>query len=172
MLASASDDDTVKLWKLYGTLLRTFSGHSAGVNRVAFSPDGKALASASEDKTLKLWQLDGTILATLSGHTAGVNGVIFSPDGKAVSAAMPKGLIASASEDKTVILWNLDRVLNLDELLVYGCNWVRDYLKTNPDVSKSDAYGAKESAGRHLCDRVSSGAKGDRIGNQGKKASF
>ena len=154
MLASASDDDTVKLWNKDGTLLRTFSGHGAGVNRVAFSPDGKLLASASQDKTLKLWQLDGTTLATLSGHTAGVNGVTFSPDGK---------MIASASEDKTVILWNLDRVPNLDELLVYGCNWVGDYLKTNPDVSNSDAYGVKEGAGRNLCDGV---------GNQGKKANF
>jgi WD40 repeat protein len=49
-LVSASDDDTVKLWKLDGTLLRTFSGHSAGVNRVAFSPDGKAIALETKEK--------------------------------------------------------------------------------------------------------------------------
>lgn len=50
-----------------------------------------------------------------------------------------------ASEDKTVILWNLDRLLDLDKLMVYGCNWAHDYLKTNPDVHDSD---------RHICDRV------------------
>lgn len=134
MIASASDDDTVKLWKLDGTLLRTMTGHSAGVNEVAFSPDDQTLVSASDDKTLKLWQLDGTELATLSGHTAGVNAVSFSPDGR---------MIVSGSADKTVILWDLNRVLDLDALLLYGCNWVRDYLRTNPDVSQSD---------RHLCD--------------------
>ncbi|WP_250124674.1 AAA-like domain-containing protein [Chroococcidiopsis sp. CCMEE 29] len=131
-MASASDDNTVKLWKRDGTLLRTMS-HSAGVNEVAFSPNGQTIASASEDKTIKLWQPDGTELATLSGHSAGVNSVKFSPDGQA---------IISGSADKTVILWDLNRVLGLDQLLVYGCDWVRDYLRTNPDVSESD---------RHLC---------------------
>jgi WD40 repeat protein len=134
MLASASDDKTIKLWQRDGTLLATLSGHSAGVNEVAFSPDGRMLASASDDKTIKLWQRDGTLLATLSGHSAGVNGVIFNPNGQTIT---------SASADRTVILWKLDRVLNLDKLLVYGCDWARDYLKTNPDVSESD---------RHLCD--------------------
>jgi WD40 repeat protein len=128
-LASASDDGTVKLWQWDGTELATLSGHSAGVNEVAFSPNGKTIVSASDDKTIKLWQRDGTELATLSGHSDRVNSVTFSPDGKA---------IASASADKTIILWNLDRVLNLDDLLVYGCDWVQDFLKTNPNLSKSD----------------------------------
>jgi hypothetical protein len=35
--------------------------------------------------------------------------------------------------------------LDLDDLLVRGCNWVRDYLQTNPNVSESD---------RSLCDGV------------------
>jgi hypothetical protein len=43
-------------------------------------------------------------------------------------------MIASGSRDGTVILWNLD----LDELLVRGCNMVRDYLKTDPNVEESD----------------------------------
>lgn len=129
IIASAADDDTVKLWKLDGTLLRTLTGHSAGVNEVAFSPNGQIIASASDDKTLKLWQRDGTELATLSGHSAGVNSVKFSPDSQA---------IVSGSADKTIILWDLQRVLNLDNLLVYGCDWVRDYLRTNPDVNEAD----------------------------------
>jgi WD40 repeat protein len=124
LIASASDDDTIKLWKLDGTLLRTLSGHSAGVNGVAFSPDGQILASASDDKTVKLWKLDGTVVATLSGHSAGVNGVAFGPDGQT---------LISGSADKTMILWDLEQVLDLDQLLVYGCDWVRDYRK---DTSK------------------------------------
>ena len=31
---------------------------------------------------------------------------------------------------------DLDRGLNLNELLMYGCGWVCDRLKTNPHVSE------------------------------------
>jgi WD40 repeat protein len=131
-IASASEDKTVKLWKPDGTELTTLKGHQSIVFGVAFSPDGKILASASADKTIKLWKVETgklpVLLATLNGHSSKVWRVAFSSDGKT---------LASASDDKTVILWNLDRVVDLDKVMTYGCNWVRDYLKTNPD-NKSD----------------------------------
>jgi hypothetical protein len=43
-------------------------------------------------------------------------------------------MIASGSRDGTVILWNLA----LDDLLVRGCNVVRDYLKSDHNVEESD----------------------------------
>uniref|UniRef100_UPI00190ED28D WD40 repeat domain-containing protein n=1 Tax=Calothrix rhizosoleniae TaxID=888997 RepID=UPI00190ED28D len=57
-IASASTDNTVKLWNLNGQELATLKGHSGDVISVAFSPDGKTIASASEDNTVKLWNLD------------------------------------------------------------------------------------------------------------------
>ncbi|MGL4376040.1 MAG: AAA-like domain-containing protein, partial [Microcoleaceae cyanobacterium] len=102
MIASASDDNTVKLWKRDGTLVKTLSDHSSSVLGVSFSPDGEMIVSASADKTVKLWKQDGTLLKTLSGHTDRVNGVSFSPDGE---------MIASASADNTVKLWKRDGIL-------------------------------------------------------------
>ncbi|MEG4107485.1 nSTAND1 domain-containing NTPase [Microcoleus sp. S13_C5] len=99
MLASASHDNTVKLWDVAtGNEIKTLTGHTSSVNGVSFSPDGKMLASASKDHTVKLWDTaTGKQIKTLTGHTNEVNRVSFSPDGK---------MLASASNDQTVRLWD------------------------------------------------------------------
>ncbi|MEH2054647.1 MAG: hypothetical protein V7K97_00405 [Nostoc sp.] len=133
LLASASWDNTVKLWRRDGTLLKTLlKGYSDSVNAVSFSPNGELLAAASWDSTVKLWSSDGKLIKSLNGHRASVLSVSFSPDGQT---------LASASDDKTIILWNL----NLDDLLVRGCDWVGDYLKYNRNLEKRD---------RLLCDGI------------------
>ncbi|WP_138497638.1 eIF2A-related protein [Nostoc sp. PA-18-2419] len=99
LIASASADTTIKLWRPDGSLFKTLSGHEDVVNSVSFSPDSQIIASASQDKTVKLWSREGQLLATLFGHQAVVNSVSFSPDGQ---------LIASASTDKTIKLWTQD----------------------------------------------------------------
>ncbi|MBN3948528.1 MAG: hypothetical protein HWQ38_19545 [Nostoc sp. NMS7] len=35
--ASGSDDTTIKLWNLDGTLIRTFEGHTRRINTLSFS---------------------------------------------------------------------------------------------------------------------------------------
>ncbi|MGD1699576.1 WD40 repeat domain-containing protein, partial [Dapis sp. BLCC M229] len=47
LIATASNDKTVKLWKLDGTLMTTLSGHQGVVNSAEFSPDGELIATAS-----------------------------------------------------------------------------------------------------------------------------
>ena len=68
LLASASDDNTVKVWDAAtGTLQQTLEGHSDRVKSVAFSHDSKLLASASYDKTVKVWDVaTGTLQQTLT----------------------------------------------------------------------------------------------------------
>src|SRR5207245_6877219 len=57
-LASASADQTVKLWSVAkGKLLPSLQGHADIVSSVAFAPDGKALVTGSYDKTARLWDL-------------------------------------------------------------------------------------------------------------------
>ena len=47
ILASGSDDKTVKLWNMTtGQEIRTLNGHSGLVRSVALSPDGKTLANS------------------------------------------------------------------------------------------------------------------------------
>ncbi|KAF2030467.1 vegetative incompatibility protein HET-E-1 [Setomelanomma holmii] len=98
LVASASDDNTVRLWEAAtGTCRSTLEGHSDIVNAVAFSPDGQLVASASYDNTVRLWEAaTGTCRSTLEGHSDVVEAVAFSPDGQ---------LVASASDDNTVRLW-------------------------------------------------------------------
>ncbi|WP_017715016.1 WD40 repeat domain-containing protein [Kamptonema formosum] len=133
MLASAGGDKTVKLWRTDGSLLLCLQGHTDMVLSVSFSPKGDILASGSADKTVKLWRTDGTQLLSLRGHRDMVSQVSFSGDGST---------LASAGADGTVKLWSPEvtepQALDLDQLLVRGCDWLRDFLRTNPTVSESD----------------------------------
>jgi WD40 repeat protein len=137
IIATASEDNTVKLWTIQGEDIgediATLAGHRDQVWSVAFSPNGKIIATASDDKTVKLWNRDGSLLRTLPGHRDGIRGVSFSPDGQT---------LALASASNTVILWDLQKIRKLDrldELLTYGCDWLEDYIKTNPTMKPSDA---------------------------------
>jgi WD40 repeat protein len=126
LLASASWDNTIRLWRSDGTLLKTLlKGYSDSVNSVTFSPNGEILAAASWDSTVKLWSRDGKLIKTLNGHHAPVLSVSFSPNGQT---------LASAGDDNSIILWNLD----MNDLLVHGCNWVSNYLRYNRNVDQRD----------------------------------
>lgn len=78
---------------------QSFKGHEAGINSVAFSPDGLCIVSGSDDNTIRLWgaQTGQPIGHPLQGHTASIHSVRFSPNGKC---------IVSSSSDNTIRLWN------------------------------------------------------------------
>ncbi|MBL8168052.1 MAG: WD40 repeat domain-containing protein, partial [Acidobacteria bacterium] len=103
-LASASDDQTVKLWDARsGQNLATLKGHEHFVRSVAFAPDGKTLASASLDKTVKLGDARrGQNLATLTEHESVVKSVALSPDGKTLASA---GGDENSKKDIAIRLW-------------------------------------------------------------------
>ncbi|KIN97760.1 hypothetical protein M404DRAFT_159515, partial [Pisolithus tinctorius Marx 270] len=77
-------------------------GHNAGVNSVAFSPDGRKIVSGSDDDTVRVWDAERGVQigSPLEGHTKSVTSVAFSPDGKR---------IVSGSGDKSVRVWDAER---------------------------------------------------------------
>ncbi|MDQ1708416.1 MAG: hypothetical protein QOJ88_1627, partial [Pyrinomonadaceae bacterium] len=133
ILASGSDDETIKLWQVYTGEIRTLIGHVAphtkafdshSVNAVVFSPDGTILASGSDDNTIKLWDVKtGSELRTLIGHADHVFSIAFSPDGQTLASG---GLF-----DNTIKLWDVKtgrNVLTLsgDFSLIYSVAFSSD----------------------------------------------
>ena len=133
-IATASWDNTARLWNLQGQLIQEFNGHQGTVISVSFSPDGKTIATASWDRTARLWNLQGQMIQEFKGHQGYVWSVSFSPDGKT---------IATASSDKTARLWT---VRDLDRGIKDGCAWLKDYLQ-NPSAGLSEED-------KRLCDGV------------------
>ena len=81
-LASASWDQTVRLWPLAGGAPRVLDGHTQNVNGVAFAPDGRALVSVSYDQSLRIWPLAGSVAPVVVALPAPLNAVAIAGDGE------------------------------------------------------------------------------------------
>lgn len=116
VLASASEDSTVKIWDWEsGDFERTVKGHTKAVMDVDFDPKGNIMGESyyssrvemklmvvtcSTDLTIKLWdtQNDYKNVRTLHGHDHSISTVRFTPDGER---------LVSASRDKTIRVWEV-----------------------------------------------------------------
>jgi len=98
-LVTGLGEISLKLWDTNnGKLLKTLDGHTAGIARFVWAPDGKHLATAGLDKTVRIWETEsGKETQLFKDHTAPVLTVAWSPDGK---------LIASGGQDKKTIIWD------------------------------------------------------------------
>jgi RNA polymerase sigma factor (sigma-70 family) len=116
LLASASDDATVRVWKVAGAKLQgeqiLYDAHAIpavpfkkmrppdAVSSAVFSPDGKLLAWERNDNAVVLWDVEaGREKAILEGHTRFIRRLTFSRDGKT---------LASAADD-CIKLWDVAR---------------------------------------------------------------
>ena len=93
ILASGSDDKTIKLWDVAsGEELRRLTGHSSWVRSVVFSPDGETLDSERWDDIIRLWD-------------AGMGTELLSPNGPRPEIALTPdgGKLAYSSGDDILI---------------------------------------------------------------------
>jgi len=112
LLCSASADGTAKIWSLSQEhmglgcrvsgsksvftlpVTANFSGHSRGINDVAWSRNATYIATASDDKSARLWDVETSMpLIDFQGHTNFVFTIKFNPQ---------SNLIATGSFDETV----------------------------------------------------------------------
>ncbi|MFJ9842595.1 WD40 repeat domain-containing protein [Kitasatospora sp. NPDC101155] len=101
--AADGHDSTLHLWKPDGDGRLphlTLTGHTAWVERCAFTPDGAQVATVSSDGTLRLWDTaDGAPLAVLGTDLGQLFGCSISRDGTR---------LASCGTDRLVRLWDLE----------------------------------------------------------------
>ncbi|MBE9187437.1 CHAT domain-containing protein [Microcoleus sp. LEGE 07076] len=138
-IATYESGTKIQLWDLQGKLITTLI-HREQINddnevaSIAFSPDSKIIATGYRD--LNLWGLDGKLIARIPGYEATIEQISFSPNGKTIGIIQRHPIARGPRESyiPSASLWSLD----LDSILVSGCNLLGDYLKTNPNVSESD----------------------------------
>ena len=133
LLATQGDllGDNVALWDLAtGRTNQILVGHTSGVYRASFSPDGRLLATASPwDTNAIIWDLVASRKFTSLVHPQGVRDITYSPDGKR---------LATACLDGKVRLWDAVRWTPIDESPPYGDHLL--CVEFSPD-GRSIAYG-------------------------------
>jgi phospholipase A-2-activating protein len=91
---SASNDGTVKLWELGGTMLHSLDAHQSFIYSVSVLPSGEWV-TASEDRTLCVWQSGGGEIVQRMAHPS----TVWS------TTALPNGDLVAGCADGNAYVW-------------------------------------------------------------------
>lgn len=147
LIATASDDQTVRLWKTDRSApYHEFRNHSSSVRSVAFQPQTEMdsstqiLASASYDATICLYDITNlTHLYTFGNQIHNfphdrISCISWRPDGKFLSSGDLEGVVGlwewrDSSEPRPFAIWAPDRIAEAEaENLSNGMNGHKDEL--------------------------------------------
>ncbi|PXW30934.1 UNVERIFIED_CONTAM: WD40 repeat protein [Williamsia faeni] len=114
LVATASYDRTIRLWKENGTGLpaamgQPLSGHQSWVTSVEYSTDGNTLFSGDGNGAVQVWDVSDPVNShlrsdtPLTGHIGAVYQIAVRPEADGVTR-----WIATAGDDHTARLWNLE----------------------------------------------------------------
>ncbi|MUG95108.1 hypothetical protein F7734_23195 [Scytonema sp. UIC 10036] len=159
-LATASDDNTARVWNAASGKEVFLLKHEDKVNAVAFSPDGKYLATASDDNTARVWNAASGKEVFLLKHNpdeiTNVTNITFSPDGK---------YLTTSDRDKTVKVWN---ATNGKEVFRLKLEYVGDDVVFSPNSKYLVTAGSDNAA---WVWEVTSGKQVTRLQHEGRVSS-
>ena len=124
VLASASRDNTIKLWdSTLSQLKQTLKGHEGSVYALSYRSDSRMLASASKDNTIKLWDTQsGQLKQTLKEDEENTELVRYRPNGtilcatglgdngrsiETISYSIDNTMLIAGSKNGMIKLWDV-----------------------------------------------------------------
>jgi WD40 repeat protein len=125
MIATASNDRTVKIWNAEnGRLLLTISGFTdfTQISRITFNPDGKSIMTLSQDGSIRIWDLkNGKNIHTFNDSNQRITDAKYSPDGNYLFL-IPQ----SYQKDTMIHMWDekKGRLLNIHQEKAAAINFV------------------------------------------------
>ena len=123
LIASCSDDSTIKLWKnnIHG-FSHLIKIHNDPVKSLNFSPSGKLLISGGNDKKINIFSISQNKILSSFNNKYNINSVTMSPN---------SCLIASA-DDKSAKIWDINKNVLLNNYIKENQGKINN-IKWSPD---------------------------------------
>jgi small GTP-binding protein len=105
VIASSSNDFTIRIWDANGNFLRSLEGHTQAVYDLSFSQDGNCLASKSLDSSVRIWDCNTWACAAVlpeESVATDFGGLAFHPH---------RSILATLGDyDTAVRVWDIDPI--------------------------------------------------------------